>query len=188
MFFNVCARVCAGRRLRWRVTSPGWMISSHPQISPSAWIVNLTRRTGLTSLCTEETSLGSTRSSPPVAHHKLIRFTRGMGTVFWILVYVSLSVTSCLCLRYKRKGTSSLGLNAQRQAVSWDDSETKKKQKGRESKKAADRYYSTACRQMLRSEPPVPVLPSDKSDAFRSTAFLPLGDVDKDNKESGTSF
>ncbi|XP_013855359.1 protein NRDE2 homolog [Austrofundulus limnaeus] len=86
--------------------------------------------------------------------------------------------------RYKRKGTSSLGLNSQRQAVSWDDSETKKKQKGRDSK-AADRYYSTASRQMLRSEPPIPVLSSDNSDAFRSTAFLPLGDVDKDNKESG---
>lgn len=97
-------------------------------------------------------------------------------------------VTFCLSLRYKRKGTSSLGLNSQRQAVTWDDTETKKKQKGKDSKKAADRYYSTASRQMLRSEPPVPVLPSDNSDDVRSSAFLSLGGVDEDNKKSGTSL
>lgn len=87
-----------------------------------------------------------------------------------------------LCCRYKRKGISSLGLDSQRQSISWDDSETKKKRKGRDSKKSADRYYSTASRQLLRSEPPVPVKPPDGNDAFKATSFLPLGDVDKDNK------
>ncbi|XP_017281642.1 nuclear exosome regulator NRDE2 [Kryptolebias marmoratus] len=88
--------------------------------------------------------------------------------------------------RYRRKGVSSLGLDSRRQGVNWDDSETKKKHKGGDSKKAADRYYSTASRQLLRSEPPVPVLPPDSSDAFKLTPFLPLDDAaDNKGQESG---
>ncbi|XP_070776652.1 nuclear exosome regulator NRDE2 [Enoplosus armatus] len=85
--------------------------------------------------------------------------------------------------RYKRKGSSSLGLDPRRQGVSWEESESNKKQKGGDKKKAADRYFSTASRQLLRSEPPVPTLPtiSECSDAVSPTSFLPLGD-DEGNK------
>uniref|UniRef100_A0A3Q0S868 NRDE-2, necessary for RNA interference, domain containing n=1 Tax=Amphilophus citrinellus TaxID=61819 RepID=A0A3Q0S868_AMPCI len=81
--------------------------------------------------------------------------------------------------RYKRKGSSALGLESHRQGVSWEDSETtNKKKKGGDSKKAADRYYSTVNRQLLKSAPPLPALPAtpDGSDATTSAFFLPLGD------------
>uniref|UniRef100_A0A3Q3N3M5 NRDE-2, necessary for RNA interference, domain containing n=1 Tax=Labrus bergylta TaxID=56723 RepID=A0A3Q3N3M5_9LABR len=80
--------------------------------------------------------------------------------------------------RYKRKGSSSLGLDPCRQGVSWEESESNKKQKGRDKKKSADRYFSTVSRQLLRSEAPVPAIPTipECSDANSPTSFLPLRD------------
>uniref|UniRef100_UPI0037E6FD03 nuclear exosome regulator NRDE2 n=1 Tax=Semicossyphus pulcher TaxID=241346 RepID=UPI0037E6FD03 len=85
--------------------------------------------------------------------------------------------------RYKRKGYSSLGLDPRRQGVSWDDTESNKKQKGADKKKATDRYFSTVSRQVLRSEPPVPALATipECSDAISHPSFLPLENV-KENK------
>uniref|UniRef100_A0A7N5ZT17 NRDE-2, necessary for RNA interference, domain containing n=1 Tax=Anabas testudineus TaxID=64144 RepID=A0A7N5ZT17_ANATE len=80
--------------------------------------------------------------------------------------------------RYKRKGSSSLGLDPRRQQVSWEESESKKQKSG-DKKKAADRYFSTVSRQLLRSEPPVSTLPTipESSDIIKSTSFLPLDGV-----------
>ncbi|XP_044022933.1 nuclear exosome regulator NRDE2 [Siniperca chuatsi] len=80
--------------------------------------------------------------------------------------------------RYKRKGSSSLGLDPRRQGVSWEESESNKKQKGGDKKKGADRYFSAVSRQLLRSEPPIPTLPTipECSGAISPTSFLPLGD------------
>uniref|UniRef100_A0A3Q4H0D4 NRDE-2, necessary for RNA interference, domain containing n=1 Tax=Neolamprologus brichardi TaxID=32507 RepID=A0A3Q4H0D4_NEOBR len=57
--------------------------------------------------------------------------------------------------RYRRKGSSALGLDFHKQGVSWEDSEAtnKKKKKGGDGKKAADRYYSTVSRQLLKAAP-----------------------------------
>lgn len=91
--------------------------------------------------------------------------------------------------RYKRKGSSALGLESHRQGVSWEDSETNKKKKGGDSKKAADRYYSAVSRQLLRSAPALPVLHTtpDGSDAATSAFFLPLSDDEAENRgEKGT--
>lgn len=87
---------------------------------------------------------------------------------------------SC-CFRYKRKGSSSLGLQPGRQIITWEDSNKKSKVT---SKKGADRYFSTVSRQLLSSQPPVPSLPVilEVSDVTSPTAFLPLGD-DGENKE-----
>lgn len=89
-------------------------------------------------------------------------------------------MTTCVSLRYRRKGNSSLGLDLRRQGVSWEDSETKKKKKVRVNGNAADRYYSVATRKLLRATPPVPVTPGS-GDALNSTSFLPLGDAERDN-------
>ncbi|KAK1893452.1 Nuclear exosome regulator NRDE2 [Dissostichus eleginoides] len=82
-----------------------------------------------------------------------------------------------MCSRYRRKGHSSLGLDPRKQGVSWEVSESNKKQKGRDKKKAADRYFSTVSRQLLRSEPLVPTLPTIPKDgnAISTSSFLPLG-------------
>lgn len=87
-----------------------------------------------------------------------------------------------------------MGLDPRRQAVSWEESESNKKQKGGDKRKAAaaaDRYFSTVSRQLLRSEPPVPTLPTipECSDGTGPTSFLPLGD-DEENKggEKGERF
>uniref|UniRef100_A0A8P4KAS2 NRDE-2, necessary for RNA interference, domain containing n=1 Tax=Dicentrarchus labrax TaxID=13489 RepID=A0A8P4KAS2_DICLA len=81
--------------------------------------------------------------------------------------------------RYKRKGISSLGLDPRRQGVSWEESESNKKQKGGDKKKAADRYFSTASRQLLRSEPPVPTLPTiPECDRVQTSSVNPLGVYD----------
>ncbi|KAK5916381.1 hypothetical protein CgunFtcFv8_011371 [Champsocephalus gunnari] len=79
--------------------------------------------------------------------------------------------------RYRRKGRSSLGLDPRKQGVSWEVSESNKKQKGGDKKKAADRYFSTVSRQLLRSEPLVPTLPTIPKDgnAISTSSFLPLG-------------
>ncbi|XP_060918873.1 nuclear exosome regulator NRDE2 [Labrus mixtus] len=87
--------------------------------------------------------------------------------------------------RYKRKGSSSLGLDPCRQGVSWEESESNKKQKGRDKKKSSDRYFSTVSRQLLRSEAPVPAIPTipECSDANSPTSFLPL--CDHEEKKGG---
>lgn len=79
--------------------------------------------------------------------------------------------------RYKRKGSSSLGLDHRTQGISWEESESNKKQKGGDKKRAADRYFSTANRQLLRSQPTVPTLPTvpESSEVIGSISFLPLG-------------
>uniref|UniRef100_A0A3B5M2T3 Uncharacterized protein n=1 Tax=Xiphophorus couchianus TaxID=32473 RepID=A0A3B5M2T3_9TELE len=72
--------------------------------------------------------------------------------------------------RYRRKGSSCLGLDFRRQGVSWEDSETKKKKKKvAVNGNAADRYFSVATRKLLRAAPPVPVVP---------TSVNPLGVYD----------
>uniref|UniRef100_A0A667ZTK2 NRDE-2, necessary for RNA interference, domain containing n=1 Tax=Myripristis murdjan TaxID=586833 RepID=A0A667ZTK2_9TELE len=80
--------------------------------------------------------------------------------------------------RYRRKGSSSLGLDRHTQEVSWEESEPNKKNKGGDKKRAADRYFSSANRQLLRSEPTVPTLPRipDCTDVTVPTSFLSLGD------------
>ncbi|KAM4724554.1 nuclear exosome regulator NRDE2 [Anableps anableps] len=85
--------------------------------------------------------------------------------------------------RYRRKGSSTLGLDFHRQGVSWEESEAKKKKKGGISGNAADRYFSVATRKLLRAAPPVSVSSAtlESSDAFNSSSFLPLGDVERDN-------
>ncbi|KAM3594793.1 uncharacterized protein V6R79_014315 [Siganus canaliculatus] len=96
--------------------------------------------------------------------------------------------------RYKRKGSSSLGLDHRRQGVSWDESDTKKKQKGGDKKKATDRYFSTVSRQLLRSEPPAPALPSNSecSDVINPSFLLLCEDENSKRGEMGdrlqTSF
>ncbi|XP_037343086.2 nuclear exosome regulator NRDE2 [Pungitius pungitius] len=87
--------------------------------------------------------------------------------------------------RYRRKGSSSLGLDPRRQGVSWEESN--KKQKGGDKKKAADRYFSSVSRQLLRSEPPAHTLPRvpECGKANSPTSFLPLVD-DVGNKEGET--
>lgn len=95
-----------------------------------------------------------------------------------------------VCSRYKRKGSSSLGLDPRRQGVSWEESESNKKQKGG-NKKAADRYFSTVNRQLLRAEPPVPTLPTipERTEALGPVSFLPLGDEEANKKrESGRRY
>lgn len=95
-----------------------------------------------------------------------------------------------MCFRYKRKGSSSLGLDPRRQQVSWEESESKKQKSG-DKKKAADRYFSTVSRQLLRSEPPVSTLPTipESSDIIKSTSFLPLDGVEeKKGVEAGKRF
>ncbi|KAM7376652.1 hypothetical protein PAMP_006374 [Pampus punctatissimus] len=90
--------------------------------------------------------------------------------------------------RYKRKGRSSLGLDLRRQEVSWEESESNKKQKSGDKKKVADRYFSTVSRQLLRSQHPVPTLPRipECGDVISPTSFLPLGDDDGENKGGET--
>uniref|UniRef100_A0A3Q2PZY5 NRDE-2, necessary for RNA interference, domain containing n=1 Tax=Fundulus heteroclitus TaxID=8078 RepID=A0A3Q2PZY5_FUNHE len=85
--------------------------------------------------------------------------------------------------RYRRKGSSTLGLDFRRQGVSWEKSDTKKKKKASVNGNTADRYFSVVTRKLLRAEPPVSVLPATpkSSDALNTTSFLPLDDVERDN-------
>ncbi|XP_026157598.1 nuclear exosome regulator NRDE2 isoform X2 [Mastacembelus armatus] len=87
--------------------------------------------------------------------------------------------------RYKRKGSSSLGLDRRRQEVSWEESESRKKQKDK--KKTADRYFSAVSRQLLRSEIPVPTLPviPECGDVIKYPSFLQLSeDAEKKGGEA----
>uniref|UniRef100_I3KTW5 NRDE-2, necessary for RNA interference, domain containing n=1 Tax=Oreochromis niloticus TaxID=8128 RepID=I3KTW5_ORENI len=80
--------------------------------------------------------------------------------------------------RYRRKGSSALGLDFHRQGVSWEDSEVtnKKKKKGGDRKKAADRYYSTVSRQLLKAAPALPALPA--THRGQTSSVNPLGVYD----------
>ncbi|XP_029349779.1 protein NRDE2 homolog [Echeneis naucrates] len=91
--------------------------------------------------------------------------------------------------RYKRKGRSSLGLDPVRQGVSWEESESNKKQKSGEKKKGDNRYFSRLSRQILRSNAAVPTLPTvpECSDVISTSSFLLLGDDEGANKEKETS-
>ncbi|XP_077587294.1 nuclear exosome regulator NRDE2 [Stigmatopora nigra] len=87
--------------------------------------------------------------------------------------------------RYRRKGSSSLGLDHRRQEVNWEDA--KKKRKGGNKQKGADRYFSTACRQLLKSQLPLLTLPSvpESSHVTNSSLFLPLEDGEVERREAG---
>uniref|UniRef100_A0A8C4ZMM6 NRDE-2, necessary for RNA interference, domain containing n=1 Tax=Gadus morhua TaxID=8049 RepID=A0A8C4ZMM6_GADMO len=63
--------------------------------------------------------------------------------------------------RYRRKGSSSLGLDPRFQAISWEESEqsAKKKKKADVKRRRADRYFSKDSQELLRAETPVPSLP-----------------------------
>ncbi|CAL8291641.1 unnamed protein product [Gadus morhua 'NCC'] len=63
--------------------------------------------------------------------------------------------------RYRRKGSSSLGLDPRFQAISWEESEqsAKKKKKADAKRRRADRYFSKDSQELLRAEPAVPSLP-----------------------------
>ncbi|KAM9708280.1 LOW QUALITY PROTEIN: nuclear exosome regulator NRDE2 [Menidia menidia] len=86
--------------------------------------------------------------------------------------------------RYKRKGSSALGLDFRTQGVNWEESETKKKRKAEDSKKSKDRYFSTASRRLLRSEVPVPAFPKTP-DSNMADSFLPLGEDNKSKETAG---
>ncbi|RVE56981.1 hypothetical protein OJAV_G00211710 [Oryzias javanicus] len=88
--------------------------------------------------------------------------------------------------RYRRKGTSSLGLDCRKQEISWEDSKKKSKQKG---DRGADRYFSTASRHLLKTEPSVSVTPAtpNSSKGNNSTSFLPLVDPGSDDRGQETS-
>lgn len=81
--------------------------------------------------------------------------------------------------RYKRKGTSSLGLDSHRQGITWDDSESQKKQKVKDKKKGEERYFSKASRQLLRSEPSVLTLHPPKITVIGALSFLSLCDTEE---------
>ncbi|XP_030630214.1 protein NRDE2 homolog [Chanos chanos] len=70
--------------------------------------------------------------------------------------------------RYKRKGSSSLGLDSKTQAVSWNDSGPEKKRVDRK----PERYFSSSFRQVLRSDgqPALPAL----TEPLTNTPFIPL--------------
>ncbi|KAG7266320.1 hypothetical protein CRUP_015164 [Coryphaenoides rupestris] len=78
---------------------------------------------------------------------------------------------------YRRKGTSSLGLDPRYQEITWEESEQsgKKKKKADVKRRAADRYFSTVSQQLLRSEAAVPTHPRAGDGAHQAVTFLPLG-------------
>lgn len=78
-----------------------------------------------------------------------------------------------------------MGLDTRRQGISWDDSETKKKQKASDSKKGADRYFSVVNRRLLRSDTPLTVL-SKYPDAITSSSYLRLSDGEEENERRKT--
>ena len=83
-----------------------------------------------------------------------------------------------LCSRYRRKGSSSLGLDPRFQGITWEESEqsAKKKKKADVKRRKADRYFSKDSQQLLRSEPALPSLPriGAGNDAPRIIDFITL--------------
>lgn len=71
-----------------------------------------------------------------------------------------------------------MGLNPQKQKVTWEEQESNKKQKVKEKKKGANRYFSTTSCQLLTSEPPVSTLPTTPENTFAigASSFLALCD------------
>ncbi|KAM9777889.1 nuclear exosome regulator NRDE2 [Neosynchiropus ocellatus] len=90
--------------------------------------------------------------------------------------------------RYKRKGNSSLGVDPRKQEVSWEDSESTKKQKSKQKRKLEGRYFSSASRQLLKDENPVATLPkTPSSNVLSDVTFIPVEeDWDEKKKEAGT--
>ncbi|CAN9502574.1 unnamed protein product [Ophioblennius macclurei] len=86
--------------------------------------------------------------------------------------------------RYKRKGSSCLGINSRAQGVSWEESTKNKKQKGGDGKHAADRYFSRSSQQLLRTELPTQVTAAslDDSGPTGPASFVPFSDNDTENK------
>ncbi|XP_020774937.2 nuclear exosome regulator NRDE2 isoform X1 [Boleophthalmus pectinirostris] len=90
--------------------------------------------------------------------------------------------------RYRRKGASILGIDPHREGVTWDDSESNKKQKAKDKKNRGgggfgdERYYSTANQRLLISESPVLLLPTETPENCinRGAPFLAFCD-NKDN-------
>uniref|UniRef100_A0A3P8U9V6 NRDE-2, necessary for RNA interference, domain containing n=1 Tax=Cynoglossus semilaevis TaxID=244447 RepID=A0A3P8U9V6_CYNSE len=80
--------------------------------------------------------------------------------------------------RYKRKGSSALGLHPQKEGISWEESSSNKKQRGGDKKKATDRYYSAASRQLLRSGAALPLIPKPPDCNRMLTLVNPLGVYD----------
>ncbi|MCJ8737249.1 hypothetical protein PDJAM_G00021920 [Pangasius djambal] len=74
--------------------------------------------------------------------------------------------------RYKRKGSSALGLDSRTQGVCWEDSAPDRKRK----EKRDERYFSPSNRRLLSSETP-PTLSAPPTDSTLSTdpaSFIPL--------------
>uniref|UniRef100_A0AAV2JD92 NRDE-2, necessary for RNA interference, domain containing n=1 Tax=Knipowitschia caucasica TaxID=637954 RepID=A0AAV2JD92_KNICA len=94
--------------------------------------------------------------------------------------------------RYRRKGSSVLGVDPRRQGVVWDDPGSDKKLKDKKKRRGVgcgeERYFSTACRQLLLSELPVLIAPTATSVNIdiKGEPFLALCDT-KENTESLTS-
>ncbi|KAM6973261.1 nuclear exosome regulator NRDE2 [Aplochiton taeniatus] len=87
--------------------------------------------------------------------------------------------------RYRRKGSSSLGLDRRTQEVSWAESEPNQKQKGGDKKKRTERYFSSANRQLLRAETPASVLPRapEASNSPNPLSFIPLAGWEEEKLE-----
>lgn len=98
-------------------------------------------------------------------------------------IIIKLNQNIIVFSRYKRKGSSALGLHPQKEGISWEESSSNKKQRGGDKKKATDRYYSAASRQLLRSGAALPLIPKppDCGDDVGDTSFLPLGDTEGEN-------
>lgn len=76
-----------------------------------------------------------------------------------------------LC-RYKRKGSSALGLDSRTQGVCWEDSAIDRKRK----EKRDERYFSPSNRRLFSAEAP-PTLSAPHTDSTQSTdpaSFIPL--------------
>lgn len=135
----------------------GLMIFS--QRSSSMWTGSQTLRTGSTSHCTELT-LPGTPVCLPACLPACLSFT---GSFMFSSMY--------LC-RYRRKGSSALGLDSRTQIVRWEDSAPDKKHK----EKRDERYFSPSNRRLLSCEAP-PILSAPPTDSTLSTepaSFIPL--------------
>lgn len=88
--------------------------------------------------------------------------------------------------RYRRKGTSLFGHDPLRQGVTWDESDSKKKHRGKDRRMRGgggcgeDRYFSKSSRQELKAQSPTLLLPSTpENDISKGQAFLALCDEGK---------
>ncbi|KAJ8290294.1 hypothetical protein GJAV_G00011040 [Gymnothorax javanicus] len=77
--------------------------------------------------------------------------------------------------RYKRRGSSALGLNPKTQDVSWEEPGSEKKKTSRKGDRKPERYYSRAARQLLSSRG-LPARPSPPGSgvSLASANFIPV--------------